>query len=227
MNRLLTGTAVGLLLGLTPALAQNDTPVDESQTPPAVQDPAIPPEIMPSEPSEADPAEPSDPATPVPGQSSEIAPDSAQPGEASPPPQSSEAPKSIAPDDSAAASVGSPQFLSKQESSDWLASDLIGQPVVNAKNEGIGAIKDLVTDEDGKIIAAVIGHGGFLGLGAKDVAVRFEDLKFARNEDNDVTVTANLSNETLASAPDYETLAEQQLAVGAADQDTGGEKSAY
>ena len=36
MNRLLTGTAVGLLMSMTPALAQDtDLPADEAQTPPA------------------------------------------------------------------------------------------------------------------------------------------------------------------------------------------------
>ncbi|MGH6734556.1 MAG: PRC-barrel domain-containing protein [Methyloceanibacter sp.] len=231
MKRLLTGTAIGLLMGLTPALAQTDTPPAESQEPPALQDPAIPPEIMPSEPSEpADPAAPipGDSAAPAPDKSSEMAPEALPGDEASPPSQSSEAPKSLAPedagdaDDSASASLDSPQFLSKQESGDFLASSLIGKSVVNSSNESIGSIKDLVTDENGAIIAAVIGHGGFLGLGEKEIAVRFEDLDIVRDEDDDVTVTANLSNETLASAPDYETLAEQEMAVGAADEDAVG-----
>ena len=225
MKRLLTGTAIGLLMGLTPALAQTDSPPAESQEPPALQDPAIPPEIMPSEPSEpVDPAAPipGDSAAPVPDQSSEMAPDAA-PDDLSPPSQSSEAPKSLSPDadDSASAALDSPQFLDKQENGDHLASTLIGKPVVNANNETIGEIKDLVTGEDGAIIAALIGHGGFLGLGEKEVAVRFEDLDIVRDEADDITVTANLSNEMLASAPDYETLTEQEMAVGSADDAAG------
>jgi hypothetical protein len=213
MNRLLTGTALGLLLGLTPALAQTDIP-EESQTPPALQEPALP-----SAPPEVMPSDPSDPALPIPGQSSEMAPDADNPDAANPPSLSSEAPKSLSPDEneSASASADSPQFLTKQERSDWLASNLIGQPVVNASNESIGAINDLVSDESGKVIAVLIGAGGFLGLGEKDVAVNFEDLKFSRDEDDNITVMANLSNETIASAPDYETLAEQQVTVGASE----------
>lgn len=233
MNRFLTCTAVGLFLGLTPALAESQNPANDSQDQPALQQPA--------QPSEAMPAEPSDPAAPVPDASSEepdkssqmapqadpAAPDAASP-EASPPPQSSEAPQSILPAaPSATASSNSPQFLNKQESDDWLASNLIGKSVVNAQDEPIGEINDLVTDQGGKIVAVLIGTGGFLGIGEKDVGVRFEDLRLARDENNDVKVIANLSQETLASAPDYETLAEQQVTVGSNKsdrEDTGEQK---
>jgi sporulation protein YlmC with PRC-barrel domain len=265
-------------MGLTPALAQTDAPMDESQTPPAMQQPAEPSELTPAQPSD-----PTDPAAPIPGEQSEMAPEDApampgaelpaqsseaapedvpsltdsdepaqsseaapedvpaltdsdepalssemapevipaQPGgEASPPVQSSEAPKSIAPEDSAAAApADSPQFLAKQENSDWLASDLIGKSVVNAENESIGDINDLITDENGKIVAVLIGAGGFLGLGEKDVAIRFEDLKLARDENDNVTAMVNLSEETLASAPDYETLSEQAVTIGASEPD--------
>ncbi len=240
MNRFLTCTAVGLFLGLTPALAEPQLPADDAQTPPAVNEPSQIPEVMP------DPAQPSDPAAPIPGDSSQVTPAPMQPGDdaappaqssqaqqpgddASPPAQSSEAPLSIepAPPKSAEASGGG-QFLAKQASDDWLASNLIGQSVYNAKDEKIGGINDLVTDRNGKIVAVLIGSGGFLGLGEKHVAVRFEDLKLARDENNSIKVVADLSKETLASAPDYETLSEQKLTVGSAKgdrEDTGGEKT--
>jgi len=219
MNRLLSGTALSLLLGLTPALAGPQLPADDTQTPPALEQPAQPSEIMPSEPSE-----PSDPAAPIPGDSSEMSPQvsPSEPGELSPPAQSSEAPQSIAPTPSASA-----QFLLKQESSDVLASNLIGEPVYNSQDEVIGDINDLVADESGKVVAVLIGAGGFLGIGEKDVALRFEDLKIARDEDNDIKVIANANQDTLASAPDYETLAEQKVTVGSnkADREDAGDQN--
>ncbi len=202
MNRFLTSTAVALVLGLTPALAQ--TPTDEAQTPPAMQDPAQPSEAVPSEPSK--PAAPlagetSEPDA-VPGQSSEMMPSS--PDEASPPAQSSEAPDSIMPPSRRRAPRPTARrFLSKQESNDLLASSLIGQSVVNSQDETIGDINDLVTDESGKVIAVLVGTGGFLGIGEKDVALGFEDLRFVRDENDAIKVIANVSQETLASAPDY------------------------
>jgi PRC-barrel domain len=224
MNRLLATTAIGLLLGLTPALAQDAA--EQPQTPPAMQDPGQPSEAIPSMPSEPAAPIPGDEANPqaAPDKSSEMtpsAPDEAAPPSqsgqapesASPPSQSSEAPESAAPKPSESAAA-SPKFLSKQENTDMLASSLIGQAVVNSQDETIGGINDLVTDESGKVIAVLVGTGGFLGLGEKDVALGFEDLRFSRDENNNIKVIANVTQDTLASAPDYETLAEQQVTVG-------------
>ena len=42
--------------------------------------------------------------------------------------------------------------------------------------KSIGDINDLVADESGKVVAVLVGTGGFLGLGEKDVALGYEDL---------------------------------------------------
>ena len=233
MNRFLTCTAVGLFLSLSPALAETQLPSDDAQTPPAVNQPSQIPEVMPEAAQPSDPAasaQPSDPAAPIPGDFTQVTPAPMQPGDtAAPPAQSSQAPLSIEPAAPKAADAsGSAQFLTKQAGDDWLASNLIGQSVYNAKDEKVGGINDLVTDRNGKIVAVLIGSGGFLGLGEKHVAVRFEDLKLARDENNSIKVVADLSKETLASAPDYETLSEQKLTVGSNKgdrEDAGGEKT--
>ena len=215
MNRLLACTALGLVLSLSPALAEPQTPADQAQTPPAMQDPAQPSAAMPAEPSEPGtpiPGEASEPDA-IPGQSSQMMPSA--PDEASPPAQSSQAPDSIVPPKSSErASANGPKFFSKQESTDLLASNLIGQSVVNTQDETIGDVNDLVTDENGKVVAVLIGSGGFLGLGEKDVAIGFDDLRIVRDEDNNIKVIAKVSQETLASTPDYQTLAEQKVTVG-------------
>jgi hypothetical protein len=208
MNRFLTCTAVGLFLGLAPALAETQAPAADAQTPPAVNQPSQIPEVMP------DSSAPADPAAPIPGDSSQVTPSPMAPDDsAAPPAQSSEAPLSIEPAAPKAAEA-SGQFLDRQASDDWLASNLIGQVVYNGKDENIGEINDLVTDRSGKIVAVLIGSGGFLGIGEKDVAVRFEDLKLARDESDNIKVIADLSKETLAAAPDYQTLSEQKVTVG-------------
>ena len=61
---------------------------------------------------------------------------------------------------------------------DWRASKLVGLSVYNDKNESIGSINDLLTDKGGNIKAAVIGVGGFLGMGSHLVAVPFDKIKF-------------------------------------------------
>jgi sporulation protein YlmC with PRC-barrel domain len=70
------------------------------------------------------------------------------------------------------------QFMTKMEQNHIMASKLIGTRVVSANNESIGDINDVIVDRNGQAIAAVVGVGGFLGIGEKDVAVPFKSLEF-------------------------------------------------
>lgn len=76
-----------------------------------------------------------------------------------------------------------------QSSNEWRASKVIGLYVYNDANERLGSIEDLLTDSSGKVTKAVIGVGGVLGIGASDVAVNFDQLKFV-NEPMRTTSTA-------------------------------------
>jgi hypothetical protein len=62
---------------------------------------------------------------------------------------------------------------------DWRASKVVGLNVYNEKNENVGSINDLLMDKSGGIKAAVISVGGFLGMGARLVAVSFDKVKFS------------------------------------------------
>jgi sporulation protein YlmC with PRC-barrel domain len=62
---------------------------------------------------------------------------------------------------------------------DWRASKVVGLNVYNEKNENVGSINDLLMDKSGSIKAAVISVGGFLGMGARLVAVPFDKIKFS------------------------------------------------
>jgi PRC-barrel domain protein len=201
MTRFLTTTAVGLLLGLAPAFAETQVP-GATENAPALQQPA--------EPSAEMPANPADPTNPM---ATQVPPEVMAPAPSATPPQSSEAPKSILPEQSAAAPEASP-FLVKQDQSELLAANLIGQTVLDASNESIGEVTDLITDKDGKILAVLVGAGGFLGIGQKDLAIRFQDIKVSRDENDDLIVKADVTKEMVAQAPDYQTLDEQQMIVG-------------
>jgi len=74
------------------------------------------------------------------------------------------------------------QFMTQMQSNQMMASDLIGTKVISANNESIGDINDVIVDRNGQAIAAVVGVGGFLGIGEKDVAVPFKSLEFATRE---------------------------------------------
>ncbi|QRM28247.1 PRC-barrel domain-containing protein [Microvirga sp. VF16] len=75
-------------------------------------------------------------------------------------------------------SAMSGQFMTKMDANQIMASDLIGTRVVSANNESIGDINDVILDRNGQVMAAVVGVGGFLGIGEKDVAVPFKSLEF-------------------------------------------------
>ncbi len=61
----------------------------------------------------------------------------------------------------------------------WRASKLHGIDVYNQQNQKIGDIDDVLMDKDGKAKLAVLGVGGFLGMGEHNVAVNFSELKFS------------------------------------------------
>jgi sporulation protein YlmC with PRC-barrel domain len=65
------------------------------------------------------------------------------------------------------------------QGSTWRASKVVGLNVYNDSNEKIGSINDLLVDKSGNVKAAVIGVGGFLGMGAHLVAVSFDKIKFS------------------------------------------------
>ncbi len=196
MTRFLTTMAIGLLLQVAPALAEPQTAPDSPQ---AAQRDAAPPAAMPSNPADA------------------TNPNAAQvpPGATAPAPSAAQHPSGAPqPEQSAEAAPASSPFLTKQDASEILAANLIGQPVLDADNESIGEVTDLITDKGGRIRALLIGAGGFLGIGQKDLAIRYRDITVTRDENDDLIIKANVTKEMVAQAPDYETLDEQQMIVG-------------
>ena len=63
-------------------------------------------------------------------------------------------------------------------SGEWRASKMVGLKIYNDANESVGSISDLLMDKSGDVKIAVIGVGGFLGMGEHLVAVPYDKLKF-------------------------------------------------
>ena len=82
------------------------------------------------------------------------------------------------------------------------ASALIGTKVRNANKESIGKIDEIYLDKDAKVTVVVISVGGFLGVGSKDVAVKWSDLTIAQ-DDTSVVLTTSLTKDALMALPDY------------------------
>jgi sporulation protein YlmC with PRC-barrel domain len=91
-----------------------------------------------------------------------------------------------------------------------LISDIYGQSVYDNNENKIGKIDNLIVDDDGKISSAVVGVGGFLGLGEKEVAIPYGDIAMVnRNGKNWLEV--DRSKDQLASAPAFDTKALRKM----------------
>jgi sporulation protein YlmC with PRC-barrel domain len=94
------------------------------------------------------------------------------------------------------------------------ASKLMGTTVVNDANESIGKINEVVLSKDGKVAAVVIGVGGFLGVGEREVAVNFESLRIAQDSNNKTTVSLNATKDSLKSAPEWQWIGDRSGTTG-------------
>ncbi len=89
--------------------------------------------------------------------------------------------------------------MTQMQPGQWRASDLEGLNVYNQNNENIGDISELIVDNSGKIQAVVVGVGGFLGIGERDVAIPFEQIRFV-NEPRATTATTGTTGATGTTA---------------------------
>lgn len=169
MKRLLTTTALGMLLATAPAMAQTSTDTQSPASPPVEQ----------SQPDSSAPSPMTPPAATAPDiGTSGMSSDTAKP-------------------DMAQSDTG--VTLAEET----LASNLIGLTVKNAEGESVGEINDIVLSQDGNAKAALVGVGGFLGLGAKNVAIEFSELDLTRDENNNMVATIAMSAESLQAMPAY------------------------
>lgn len=82
------------------------------------------------------------------------------------------------------------------------ASKLIGVDVSTIDDENVGSISDLIIDADGQVVAFVVGVGGFLGMGEKNVAIGWDKVMKSGTADEQ-KLRINESYDALLSAPEY------------------------
>jgi sporulation protein YlmC with PRC-barrel domain len=102
--------------------------------------------------------------------------------------------------------VATPAFaadtMSSLPSDSWTVTNYYKQDVYdNAKNT-VGKIDDVLLDKSGKVTALIVGVGGFLGAGEKDVALPFSSVK-SEKKDNKWYLTVDESKDSLKSAAGY------------------------
>lgn len=88
----------------------------------------------------------------------------------------------------------------------FLASNIIGETVYNGTGDdaaNIGEVNDLVIDSDGDVQAVVVGVGGFLGLGQKNVALEYDAIAWAE-KDGDRWIVVDSTADALKALPDFD-----------------------
>lgn len=87
-------------------------------------------------------------------------------------------------------------------SDSWTVTNYYKQSVYDTKQSKIGSVDDVLLDKQGKVSALIVGVGGFLGVGEKDVAVPFEAVK-AEKKDGKWYLTLDESKDSLKAATGY------------------------
>jgi sporulation protein YlmC with PRC-barrel domain len=110
-------------------------------------------------------------------------------------------------------------IIPEQTETQVRAEDLMGIPVVGSGDEEIGKVEDLIFDEQEKITGVVVGVGGFLGVGKKEVGLDWDQAKLEMDEDSKITrIVIGLTKADLEAAPDFKTTEERKAEEEAAAQ---------
>ncbi len=105
----------------------------------------------------------------------------------------------------AASNVGTTNIQIQKES---LASNMIGQTVMNTANERIGQVNDIILDKDGDVELVIIGDGDYFGVG-KEVAINYELV----SKTDDKGVVAPLTEEAIERAVEFSYVASKDANV--------------
>jgi sporulation protein YlmC with PRC-barrel domain len=102
----------------------------------------------------------------------------------------------------ALADPASRDLMTSVPSSSLTVTDWYKQDVYDPNNNKIGSVSDVLVAPDGRVNALIVGVGGFLGVGEKDVAVDFNAVKPTKKNDK-TYLTMNATKDELKAAPGF------------------------
>jgi sporulation protein YlmC with PRC-barrel domain len=114
-------------------------------------------------------------------------------------------------------SGSSAQPITQQKSDQWLASKLRGTNVIGNDDAKIGDVSDILLDKKGKVEGLVVGVGGFLGIGSKDVALPMSSFQVIPGSDgkND-QLKLSMTKDQLKEMAEFKPLTPPPATTGAA-----------
>ena len=129
------------------------------------------------------------------------------PPASSPSPPPAAAPSTPSPSASATtpSTAATGKFVTKQSPDQHLTSKFKGTDVVGSDDKKIGDVSDILFDKDKKILAYIVGVGGFLGIGSKDVAVEPASFQMVPGSSaTDFKLRLSMTADELKAAPAFE-----------------------
>lgn len=94
----------------------------------------------------------------------------------------------------------------------WHAKDFLRSRVYNMAGERVGDVNDFIVDGD-RVTGIILGVGGFLGIGEKEVSMTPEQVKRMVHTDGETYFTVNTTKDQLQAAPDYVRPAKEKAAT--------------
>ena len=91
----------------------------------------------------------------------------------------------------------------REAKGDWSAKDLMDSSIYNAQGERVGEVNDIIIGQDGKVMSYVVGVGGFLGIGEKEVALSPDKVQRTIQSDGNMRFVVNTTKQELEAAPKY------------------------
>jgi sporulation protein YlmC with PRC-barrel domain len=103
--------------------------------------------------------------------------------------------------EAAAAASASEKVMQEQATNELRIDWITGTNVQSPDGENIGSISDVIVDGDtGELKAAIVGVGGFLGIGQKQIALPWEQLQINYDARE---IMSDLTREEADAAPEY------------------------
>jgi hypothetical protein len=102
------------------------------------------------------------------------------------------------------ASTGSAEPPSVTVLNNHEVEGILGRQVLGAAEENMGRIVDVIVDHSGRVRAAVIDFGGFLGVGSRKIAVDWSALHFPPPGQPNAKISLDLTRDQVKAAPEYQ-----------------------
>jgi sporulation protein YlmC with PRC-barrel domain len=116
--------------------------------------------------------------------------------------------------------------ITQQGTNQWLASKFMGTDVIGADDAKIGDVSDVLFDKQGRVDALIVGVGGFLGIGQKDVALPISSFQVVaansgRNATSSDQLRLSMTKDQLQQMAEFKSLSANATTTGSGASSTG------